>query len=509
MNIYFEKATLSHKDLIFEWLEKSHIKEFWDNSSEHREDIKNFLESRKNFSKSFGSIFTYWIGSIEDEPYCLLMTSEVTPAPELPKEWNPYLSKTGKTFSIGFMIGEENFLGKGLASPTLRAFTRFIRYYVDPSVDTYIIDPADTNPRAKHVYEKAGFETVTEFMRESDFFKDIKHFLMIKRLHHKNYIIHSFVQINMNPIVEILNNVGWAPQYVEGQKRSIEKLILDEEGDVFVAKHDDHVLGFIQVQHHQWNRLSYIHGLVVSPDHRQQGIAATLLTHVEQVARDRGNRGVFVDTPGDNYGGRAFYKAQAYAEAYIMPDFYEEGLDGVSYLKLFKQENRKALPSAVIRPVTTADIISMVSLSDQKRRIYEKAQPQFWHRAEKANETQSQWFKELLSQEDHILLIAEANRQILGFIIGELKRAPEVYDPGGLTLMIDDFCVKDQELWATIGKKLLLDLQQQAKQRGAIQILIVCGHHDVSKRQFLKKENFILTAEWYVKEMGTLINRKI
>ncbi len=135
LNVHFEKATLSHKDLIFEWLEKPPIKEF----------IKNFLESRKNPSNYFNGIFTYWIGSIEHEPYCLLMTSEVTPAPDLSKEWNPYLSKTEKTSSIDFMIGAENFLGKGLAAPMLSAFTPFIRQCVDSSVDTYIIDPAETN----------------------------------------------------------------------------------------------------------------------------------------------------------------------------------------------------------------------------------------------------------------------------------------------------------------------------------------------------------------------------
>lgn len=39
----------------------------------------------------------------------------------------------------------------------------------------------------------------------------------------------------------------------------------------------------------------------------------------------------------------------------------------------------------IIRPATPTDVASMVALSDKKRRAYEQAQPQFWHRAEKAN----------------------------------------------------------------------------------------------------------------------------
>ncbi len=41
MNIHFEQANLTHKEIIFNWLEETHIKEFWDNSQEHQNDIMN------------------------------------------------------------------------------------------------------------------------------------------------------------------------------------------------------------------------------------------------------------------------------------------------------------------------------------------------------------------------------------------------------------------------------------------------------------------------------------
>lgn len=181
-DIHFEQANLSHKDIIFEWLDKPHVREFWDNSQAHRDDILSFLSARKEPSHYYNGIFTYWIGSVEDEPYCLLMTSAVTLEDDLPEIWRDHLSKTGKTFSIDFAIGNETFLGKGLATPTLEAFTKFIQTKIDRTVDLFMIDPAETNPRAKHVYEKAGFETVTEFVRDDGFFKDLKHFLMVKKM---------------------------------------------------------------------------------------------------------------------------------------------------------------------------------------------------------------------------------------------------------------------------------------------------------------------------------------
>ena len=67
MNIHFEKAHLTHKELIFNWLEEPHIKEFWDNSQEHKNDILNFITSRKQHY--FYGTTNYWIGFINNEPF--------------------------------------------------------------------------------------------------------------------------------------------------------------------------------------------------------------------------------------------------------------------------------------------------------------------------------------------------------------------------------------------------------------------------------------------------------
>ena len=53
-----------------------------------------------------------------------------------------YLSKTGKTYAIDFMIGNEEFAGKHLSSITLRTF---IEQYSDEEADRFIIDPEFDN----------------------------------------------------------------------------------------------------------------------------------------------------------------------------------------------------------------------------------------------------------------------------------------------------------------------------------------------------------------------------
>lgn len=183
LNLKFQKASLNYYEHVLRWLEEPHIKEFWDNSPEQREDILVFMKGRKGPSPYWDGMFDYWIGLINDEPYCLLMTSQILPTQsDLPEVWKAHLSKTGRTFSIDFMIGNKKYLGHGLGGPTLEAFTKFIPETVDQSIDTFFIDPAESNPRAKCVYEKGGFHTAGSFYRDCGVQKNIKHFLMVKNM---------------------------------------------------------------------------------------------------------------------------------------------------------------------------------------------------------------------------------------------------------------------------------------------------------------------------------------
>lgn len=152
-----------------------------------------------------------------------------------------------------------------------------------------------------------------------------------------------------------------------------------------------------------------------------------------------------------------------------------------------------------IRSATKSDIEAMVALSYLKRKAYEKAQAKFWAYAEGAEDVQSDWFEELLMRDDHLLLVAE-DESIVGFIIGRILPAPEVYDPGGLTLMIDDFCANDND-WQNIGSTLLSEIKELGKEKGASQVLVVSGAHDKEKLDFLISKGSSCASRWYVGEI--------
>lgn len=180
MNITFRKVTPQDIDTIYGWLAEPHVMEFWDNSDEHQNDILNFAQGRKEPSSYFGGNFVYWIGFCDDKPFAFLLSIEENEKANPPEYMNPYLSKTGHSIGLDFCIGNPNYIGKGLAAPTLQAFMKFYTDEIDPKADTYFIDPSDTNPRAIHVYEKAGFAKVTDFVAEKGYFNEQKGLLMVK-----------------------------------------------------------------------------------------------------------------------------------------------------------------------------------------------------------------------------------------------------------------------------------------------------------------------------------------
>ena len=64
--------------------------------------------------------------------------------------------------------------------------------------------------------------------------------------------------------------------------------------------------------------------------------------------------------------------------------------------------------------------------------------------------------------------------------------------------MIDDFCVNCENLWQSVGAKLIEETKAAAKVKSATQILVVCGAHDHPKRKFLNEQNLSIASEWFV-----------
>ena len=127
----------------------------------------------------------------------------------------------------------------------------------------------------------------------------------------------------------------------------------------------------------------------------------------------------------------------------------------------------------------------MVALSGEKRRRYAGFQPTFWREAPDSDARQVPFFESQIAGGTAVVRVQERDGVVDGFVIATLAPAPPVYDPGGLTCRIDDFCVAREDEWPSVGGALLDAVIREARARGAVQAVVVCGHLDRPKREAL------------------------
>ncbi len=520
MNIHFEKVTGAHLDTIFSWLRQPHIMEFWDNTQAHKDDIVNFAEGRKTPSSYAGGKYDYFLAYLEDEPFAMLMTIQETHKEDIGEEKLKRLSKTGHTYGLDYMIGNPKFFGKGYGSQTLSDFIDYFRKIVDPKADAFLIDPASDNVRAKHVYMKAGFKHVCDFMMEGDVSGAGKlHHLLLKKIDPKISIINATLDDypciqNMARfyVYDLSRDCGsissdWAiPEDGLYESFDFKNYFEESSRKAYLVKVYDEIAGFVLLNQatedstNNWN----IGEFFIIAKFQGAGIAARVAKEIWNMHPGRWE----VSVIPNNKSALKFWE-NAISEftsgtfrKQIKEVTYDEHCPRRIIFEFDTQNiiNQNTVTQFVVRTSQLSDIDAMVLLSKAKRLAYEKSQPQFWRYAgEEGDKAQRRWFKELLEDKNYVMFTAESDtKEILGFVIGKFISAPGVYNPGGLTLMIDDFCVNSENLWQSVGHELIEETKAAARVKGATQILVVCGAHDHPKRKFLNEQNLQVASEWFV-----------
>jgi ribosomal protein S18 acetylase RimI-like enzyme len=156
--------------------------------------------------------------------------------------------------------------------------------------------------------------------------------------HDDDISIRPYCATDQAAIRAILSAIGWEEHYIAGIEQAAVALAARDDAAVYCAWRDQLPLGFVLVELHGWNRLAQLQGLAVAPAAQRQGVASALVAQAEAFARGLGARGIYVDTPVDNARGRRFYEAMSYRAAYVMPRYYDDALDGVTYQKFFDDD---------------------------------------------------------------------------------------------------------------------------------------------------------------------------
>ena len=149
-----------------------------------------------------------------------------------------------------------------------------------------------------------------------------------------------------------------------------------------------------------------------------------------------------------------------------------------------------------LRKTNSSDVVDCVDLVEARRLRYEEYEPQFWRRADDSRSTSVEWFSNLFSDVDVLSLVATEESAVVGFLIARDAPAPPVYNPGGPTALVDDFCVAEGR-WMDVGKNLLIRAKEELHSSGCTQIVVVGAHKDTEKTSFLETTTLSLASTWW------------
>ena len=150
--MHFEKLKQGQENLVKRWLQQDYVAEYW-----FGEGLKNTLQSIEKFITSQELLYTLWLAYDEKTPFAFLMTSEVGSDDE---PFSKFCGPSTKAITLDLLIGDRAYLGRGLAHVMIG---QFLQQKFHDKTDVFI-DPSIKNTRAIHVYEKAGFEKLEEFI---------------------------------------------------------------------------------------------------------------------------------------------------------------------------------------------------------------------------------------------------------------------------------------------------------------------------------------------------------
>lgn len=142
---YFKPLSVAQHDLVLGWINQPHIKEWL-----HGDGLSNTIKDIEQFLNNGEPWATHWIAYDNEVPFAYLITSEIEHSKEYPE--------SGITLDL--FICRLDYIGKGLSVQMIHEF--ILSQFSDAKI--VLIDPEVSNERAIHVYKKAGFEIIDEFI---------------------------------------------------------------------------------------------------------------------------------------------------------------------------------------------------------------------------------------------------------------------------------------------------------------------------------------------------------
>ncbi|HIE86424.1 MAG: GNAT family N-acetyltransferase [bacterium] len=131
--VSFRPLKESDYPLLFDWLQRPHVKEWWDDGDD------TLAKVSRHYSSDPDTTFRYIVQSDDSSPIGYIQ----------------YYLEPDEVVGVDLLIGEPALLNQGIGTEVITTFVEMVYSWRDPK--KIVIDPEPENIRAIRCYEKAGF----------------------------------------------------------------------------------------------------------------------------------------------------------------------------------------------------------------------------------------------------------------------------------------------------------------------------------------------------------------
>src|SRR5579872_1570738 len=269
----FKHLDPEHCSLVHRWLREPHVAKWF-----YGQGLQNTLNHIDDFLNGSAK-GQYWLGYDQNRPFAFLITSRVEKPQDGLTRW---CSKEGDAITLDLLIGEADYLGKGLSHLVIQEFllSQF------PNVAEVLIDPEATNSHAIHIYKKVGFEVLGEFIPSHS---PHLHYMMrldMERL--KGRALYRLERYDTIPYEDVLY------RGISEEALHAKELPPIRPFSIFIKDQKQNVLGGVSGT--SFYGSLYVDSLWIAPSLRKQGWGTKLMQEAETTGRERGARFVTVNT---------------------------------------------------------------------------------------------------------------------------------------------------------------------------------------------------------------------
>ena len=142
--------------LVWEWLQRPHVKPWWDERETYEKLVEDYLPSIEGSEPT-----DLYVAVLDDAPIGSIQTYLVSDHPE----YAALVEVGDGVAGVDLLIGEEELTGQGVGTEMLRRFVDEI-VFAAPTTIACIAGPETTNTASIRAFEKAGFRVVRDFIED-------------------------------------------------------------------------------------------------------------------------------------------------------------------------------------------------------------------------------------------------------------------------------------------------------------------------------------------------------